>query len=137
MRGNISDKIILNGMRFYGFHGVHDEERKAGQYFLVNLECITDLHKAGISDNIEETINYSDIYQNVRNIVEGEPRNLLETVAEEIADILLSIYRIKQLTIRIAKPDLVLQGGSLDYAAIEIVRLGESDSPDSFYKDDN
>ena len=137
MRGNISDKIILNGMRFYGFHGVHDKERKAGQYFLVNLECITDLHKAGISDNIEETINYSDIYQKVRNIVEGEPRNLLETVAEEIADILLSIYRIKQLTIRIAKPDLVLQGGSLDYAAIEIVRLGESDSSDSFYKDDN
>ena len=137
MKGNISDKIILKGMRFFGFHGVHDEERKAGQYFLVDLECTTNLRKAGISDNLEDTINYSDIYQKVRKITEGTPRNLLETVAEEIADVLISDYPIKKATIKISKPDLVLKGGYLDSAAIEIVRLGESGSPDNFYEDNN
>ena len=122
MKGDISDKIILKGMRFYGFHGLHDEERKTGQYFLVNLECITNLHKAGVSDNIEDTINYSNIYQKVRRIIEGTPRNLLEAVAEEIADVLISDYPIKKVTINISKPDLVLKGGYLDSAGIEIVR---------------
>ena len=137
MKDNISDKIILKGMRFFGFHGVHNEERKTGQYFLVNLECITNLRKAGISDNLEDTINYSDIYQKVRKITEGTPRNLLETVAEEIADVLISDYPIIKVTIKISKPDLVLKGGYLDSAAIEIVRWRESDRPDNFYEDNN
>ena len=132
MKGDISDKIILKGMRFYGFHGLHDEERKTGQYFLVNLECITNLHKAGVSDNIEDTINYSDIYQKVRRIIEGTPRNLLEAVAEEIADVLISDYPIKKVTINISKPDLVLKGGYLDYAGIEIVRSGVIDRHENF-----
>ena len=137
MKGNISDKIILKGMRFFGFHGVHNVERKTGQYFLVNLECITNLQKAGISDNLEDTINYSDIYQKVRKITEGTPRNLLETVAEEIAEVLISDYPIIKVTIKISKPDLVLKGGHIDSAGIEIVRLGEIENPDNFYKDDN
>ena len=137
MKCNISDKIILKGMRFFGFHGVHNVERKTGQYFLVNLECITNLQKAGISDKLEDTINYSDIYQKVRKITEGTPRNLLETVAEEIADVLISDYPIIKVTIKISKHDLVLKGGHIDSAAIEIVRLGEVENPDNFYKDDN
>ncbi len=132
MKGDILDKIILKGMRFYGFHGLHDEERKTGQYFLVNLECITNLHKAGVSDNIEDTINYSDIYQKVRKIIEGTPRNLLEAVAEEIADVLISDYPIKNVTIKISKPDLVLKGGYLDSAGIEIVRSGDIDRHENF-----
>tara|TARA_Y100000588_G_C14163498_1_gene885880 strand:- start:876 stop:1274 length:399 start_codon:yes stop_codon:yes gene_type:complete len=132
LKGDISDKIILKGMRFYGFHGLHDEERKTGQYFLVNLECITNLHKAGVSDNIEDTINYSDIYQKVRRIIEGTPRNLLEAVAEEIADVLISDYPIKNVTIKISKPDLVLKGGYLDSAGIEIVRSGDIDRHENF-----
>ena len=119
-------------MRFYGFHGLHDEERKTGQYFLVNLECITNLNKAGVSDNIEDTINYSDIYQKVRRIIEGTPRNLLEAVAEEIADVLISDYPIKNVTIKISKPDLVLKGGYLDSAGIEIVRSGDIDRHENF-----
>ncbi len=132
MKGDILDKIILKGMRFYGFHGLHDEERKTGQYFLVNLECITNLHKAGVSDNIEDTINYSEIYQKVRRIIEGTPRNLLEAVAEEIADVLISDYPIKNVTIKISKPDLVLKGGYLDSAGIEIVRSGDIDRHENF-----
>ena len=124
-------------MRFFGFHGVHDEERKAGLYFLVDLECTNNLRNAGISDNLEDTINYSDIYQKVRKITEGTPRNLLETVAEEIADVLISDYPIIKVTIKISKPDLVLKGGHIDSAGIEIVRLGEVDNPDNFYKDGN
>ena len=116
-------------MRFYGFHGLHDEERKTGQYFLVNLECITNLRKAGISDNLEDTVNYSDIYQKIREITEGTPRNLMETVAEEIADVLISDYPIKKATIKISKPDLVLKGGHIDSAAIEMVRLAEVENP--------
>ena len=124
-------------MRFYGFHGVYPEERKSGQYFIVNLECTTDLQTAGESDDLENTINYADIFKTVKNIVEGRPRNLLEAVAEEITRVLMLTYKIKEITIRISKPDLRFQGGSLDYAGVEIVRFADPGNSDSLYKDDN
>jgi len=67
------DKIHVDEMEFYGYHGVFPEETRLGQRFVVNLTVETDLSKAGRSDSLEDSINYADLYQTCKEIVEGEP----------------------------------------------------------------
>src|SRR3712207_3411860 len=80
-----SDEILLEGMRFYAYHGVNPEERALGQRFTVDVVLAVDLRPAGRSDDFGDTVSYSAVYKLVRRIVEGEPRNLIEAVGEQIA----------------------------------------------------
>ena len=57
------DRIILEGMQFYGYHGRNDEERVLGQPFEVDLEAELDLTAAGVSDDIEDSVSYTDLYR--------------------------------------------------------------------------
>ena len=68
-----SDRIVLEGMRFYGFHGVNPEERVLGQEYLVDLTVEMELGPAGSSDRLEDAISYAHIYRAVREVMEGEP----------------------------------------------------------------
>ncbi|SVB31719.1 uncharacterized protein METZ01_LOCUS184573, partial [marine metagenome] len=72
-----TDRIVLEGMRFYGFHGVNPEERVLGQEYLVDLAVEMELRTAGASDRLEDTVSYAHIYRAVLDVMEGEPRNLL------------------------------------------------------------
>ena len=69
------DRIFLEGMRFYGYHGVNPEERLLGQHFLVDVSVSVDVRTAGSSDDPRDTVSYSDIYRQVQEIVEGEPKS--------------------------------------------------------------
>ena len=119
------DSIILRKMEFFGFHGIEALERKQGQRFLVDVTCRKDLRLAGSTDDIGMTCNYAEIYSTVRRIVEGTPFKLIESVAELIAERILQIYPVREVTVRVSKPDVLL-GGTLDYAAVEIRRAMES-----------
>ena len=66
------DKIYFNQMEFYGYHGVYPEENKLGQRFIVDLELYLDLNPAAETDDIEHTINYAEVYQLCKSIVESE-----------------------------------------------------------------
>ena len=79
-----SDKIVLQGMRFFGYHGVLPEERTMGQWFEIDVEIWGDLSKAAESDNVEDTLNYQQVYRDIKAIVEGEPVNLLEHLTHKI-----------------------------------------------------
>ena len=68
------DRIALEGMVFYGYHGVHPEERRLGQRFVVDLVAERELRTAGLSDDLADTTSYSDIYDVVREVVEGRPQ---------------------------------------------------------------
>lgn len=57
------DKLILRGLKFHGFHGVKEEERKLGQKFLVDVDAWMDLRKPGQSDQLSDTISYTEIYR--------------------------------------------------------------------------
>ncbi|KAF5473963.1 hypothetical protein F2P56_005908, partial [Juglans regia] len=57
------DKLILRGLKFHGYHGVKAEERKLGQKFLVDVDAWMDLLPAGKSDNLSDTVSYTDIYR--------------------------------------------------------------------------
>ncbi len=117
----MTDRIQLAGMHFFAYHGVLPEERARGQEFLVDVELEADLGEAARSDNIELTVDYRKAYEIVRTVMEGEPRNLLETLAEAIAAGLLTLARVTAVTVRIRKPHVQLPG-SLEFSGVEIRR---------------
>lgn len=116
------DKIKLNRMEFYGYHGVFQEENKLGQRFVVDLEVEVDLKEAGELDDLELSVNYGQLYFDVKEIVEGKPYKLIEAVAEKISQVLLSSYaRINSVKVCLIKPDPPIPG-HYKSVAVEIVR---------------
>ncbi len=117
-----SDRIILKGMRFYGYHGVNSEEKALGQSYLVDLEADVDLTVPGATDRLEDTISYTLIYRTVKSVVEGDSQNLLESVAQTIADRLLAELPLDGVRVRVKKPNPPVKGSVIEYAAVEIYR---------------
>ena len=99
-----------------------DEEKEKGQYFYVDIEISTSLKTAGKSDELGDTVNYSDIYKIVESIMKNKKYNLVEKVAESIAREILSRYvRIAMVKVAVMKPDPPIQG-ELEYVGVEIER---------------
>jgi 7,8-dihydroneopterin aldolase/epimerase/oxygenase len=115
------DRILLEEMVFYGYHGDRAPERDLGQRFVVDLELGLDTSLAGRSDQLTDTVDYVRIYEAVRRVVEGPPCNLLEAVAERIAAAALAEARVEWVRVRLAKPGVALHG-ALRGAAVQIIR---------------
>jgi dihydroneopterin aldolase len=118
-----TDEILLEGMRFYAYHGANPEEQALGQRFLVDVALAVDLRLAGQSDDLMNTVSYSAVFKVVRGIVEGEPRQLIEAVAEDIAAAILTQFpRVASLTVTVRKPEAPMKGSMLDAAGVRITR---------------
>lgn len=117
-----ADKVRLDGMVFYGYHGVRPAERETGQRFVVDLQVVRDLSRAGESDDLQDTVSYSELFALVKQIVEGPPHNLLESLAETIAGRVLSDHDVESVTVTVKKPDVPIAGSVLDHASVEITR---------------
>lgn len=99
------DKIVLNGMEFFGYHGVIPEENKLGQRFYIDVEMALDLQEAGRKDDLSLTVNYAEAYGLVKEIAEGPPFRLIEALAEQVATVLLQTYTsIYEIAVRVTKP---------------------------------
>lgn len=110
----------MEGMAFFGRHGVFPAERELGARFTVDVELEADLAPAGASDRLEDTVNYARAYDLVREVVEGESCHLLEAVAERIAGRLLELPRVERATVRVhKKPPLE---GEFRSFGVELVR---------------
>lgn len=119
-----TDRIILTGMQFYGFHGVNPEERSLGQPFVVDLDAELDLSAASVSDRLPDTVSYTDLYRAVKGVMEGEPRNLLEAAAGAIAAKVLDRHAaVVGIRIRVQKPRPPIKGSVIESAAVEIYRV--------------
>ena len=118
----MGDKILLTGMTFYGHHGVRPEEKELGQRFVVDMELELDLSAPAASDDLSDTVDYSRVYQVVREIVEGPSRNLLETLAEETARGVLGAFPVDGVRVRVTKPHVSIRGAVLEGAGVEVYR---------------
>lgn len=117
------DQIFLEGMIFYGYHGVHDEEQRLGQRFVIDVRVDCDLRVAGRADDPAQTVSYSDLYRVTRDIVEGPPRRLIEAVAESIAEAILSQFApIERVVVTVRKPEAPIKGSVLAGAGVTIIR---------------
>ena len=117
-----TDRIILEEMLFYGYHGNNVEERSAGQPFQVDLEAELDLRLPGQSDQLEDTVSYTHLYRAVKSVIEDESKNLLEGIANSIASRILSEHPVTSVQITVKKPRPPMKGSVVDYAAVEIYR---------------
>ena len=96
-------RLILTGLTAFGYHGNKPAERKLGQTFTADLEVTIDTRKAAATDRIEDTISYPLLEKTARQILEGNPANLLETVAERIATAILKHREVIRVTVRVSK----------------------------------
>jgi len=113
--------IRLNNMIFYGYHGVYDFEKENGANFEIDLELTAPLNKPSKSDNIEDTINYEDIYELVKKSFGSKSYFLLEKLADSISQSIFKEHRVDKLIIRVRKINAPLNG-KLDSVEIELIR---------------
>jgi dihydroneopterin aldolase len=119
----MADRIVLEGLQFYGYHGVHPEERRLGQRFAVDLEVELDLAAAAARDALETTVNYGALFQTVRRVVEGESRNLLEAVAGAIVRAVFDEYpAVEAVTVRVWKLAPPIAGAAAGRVGVELRR---------------
>jgi dihydroneopterin aldolase len=112
-------RLLLTGLTAFGYHGNKPAERELGQVFTADLEITLDTRRAAASDRVEDTISYPLLEKTARAVLEGEPANLLETVAERIAVVLLKHPGVIEVKVRVTKrPPLP----NLNAFSVEITR---------------
>lgn len=120
------DRIILNDLGFYGYHGVMGEEKALGQRFFVDLICGIDLSVPAQSDHFPDTLSYAEIYDVVRTTFDEKSMHLIEAVAQRIVDAIFATFpAIRWIKIRVRKPEapIAMVRGE---AAIELHRHREN-----------
>lgn len=107
-------------MSFHGHHGVKSDERERAQEFKVDVEVDCDLTKAGRTDRLEDTVDYTKVRHVARDVIEGESARLLETLAARIAEGILRLPRVTAVSVQVAKRPASMQ--PIDAAAVHINR---------------
>ena len=100
----MNDRITLTGLRVFGYHGVLDQEKINGQDFIVDITLWLDFTKAALSDEVRDTVHYGQVAEFAAGIVAGESKNLIETVAADIANGLLENEKVTAVEVTIHKP---------------------------------
>jgi dihydroneopterin aldolase len=94
--------VELEGLEVFGRHGVLDEERRDGQMFLYDVRL--ELGGAPPSDRVEDTVDYRDIAECVKEISDGRQFNLIEALADAVADALVERFAVEHALVRVRKP---------------------------------
>ena len=114
----MTDRIELRGLRVRGHHGVFDHERRDGQEFVIDITAWLDLDVAAASDDLADTLDYGGLAQRAADIVAGPPRQLIETVAGEIADGVMADERVHAAEVVVHKPSAPIP---LEFADVAVV----------------
>jgi dihydroneopterin aldolase len=100
----VTDRITLTGLRVRGHHGVFEHEKRDGQDFVVDITLWIDLAKAAATDDLRHTVHYGELAERAAAVVAGPPRDLIETVAAEIADAEMADDRVHAVEVTVHKP---------------------------------
>jgi 7,8-dihydroneopterin aldolase/epimerase/oxygenase len=118
----VTDHILLRGMVFEGRHGATEEERADAQAIEVDVELEADLRRAGESDDLAQTVDYGEVFEVCRVVVEDHSFRLLEAIAEGIArDVLTRFTAVEAVAVTVRKPGVPIDG-VLEHAAVCIER---------------
>jgi dihydroneopterin aldolase len=115
------DRLALRGIRGFGHHGVFDFERADGQEFVVDVVLGVDTRAAGETDDLGETVDYGQLAKGVKATIESDPVNLVETLAQRIADLCLGEPVVRWAEVTVHKPDAPVDV-AFDDVAITIYR---------------
>ncbi|MFT4186229.1 MAG: 2-amino-4-hydroxy-6-hydroxymethyldihydropteridine diphosphokinase [Micrococcaceae bacterium] len=112
----MTDLIKLIGIETYGYHGFYDHERATGQNFIIDAILETDVSTAGYRDDLSRTINYAEVADTIVGRVAGEPVSLIETLAEEIAELILERFAPEAVEVTVHKPEAPIKPKFQDIA---------------------
>jgi 7,8-dihydroneopterin aldolase/epimerase/oxygenase len=110
------DRITITGIEAYGYHGVLPHERADGQRFVVDLELGLDTRPAAWSDDLSRTVDYGNLTQRVHDAVTSDPVELIETLAERVADLLLDAEPVRWVRVTVHKPQAPIPVAFADVA---------------------
>jgi dihydroneopterin aldolase len=117
----VKDVIRLAGMSFYGYHGVTAAEKETGGLFEVDCDLEVDLADAGRSDRLVDTIDYHQVYNLIRETVEGKAFSLLEGLAGRLATKILDTFGVYTVTLRVRKMTPPIPG-YVKFIEVELTR---------------
>ena len=116
------DKIIVKNLKLFCYHGVNPEEKEDGQNFVFDIEASVNLNLPCVTDNVDDTVSYAKIIKTVRRVAQCEKNDLLERVAQRVADELFAEFdKIMALNITLKKPEAPIKA-DFDYVAVTIER---------------
>ena len=116
------DKIIVKGLKLFCYHGVNPEEKVDGQNFIFDIDATVDLSLPCKTDNVDDTVSYAKIIKTVRRVAQSEKNDLLERVAQRVADeLFIEFDKIISLVITLKKPEAPIKA-DFEYVAVEIIR---------------
>lgn len=99
------DRVALHGLKARGHHGVLEREREEGQIFVVDVELGLDTRPAAVGDDLARTVHYGIVAEEIVSVVGGEPVDLIETLAQRIADTCLAHQPVEEVEVVVHKPD--------------------------------
>ena len=111
-----SDRLCVLGIEAVGHHGVFDFERRDGQVFKVDLSLGIDTRPAALSDDLQDTVDYGSLVTAVKQAIEHDPVDLIEKLAQRIADICLADPRVEWTEVTVHKPDAPIEATFSDVA---------------------
>ena len=119
----MADELALTGLECWGHHGVFEHERRDGQPFVIDLVLGIDTAPAAASDDLQDTVDYGSLVTSVKAAVEKDPVDLIETLAQRIADVCLLGDRVEWARVTVHKPDAPIDATFSD-VALTITRKG-------------
>ncbi len=119
------DKILIRNLKIYAYHGVLDEEKANGQYFIFDIDASVDISLPCVTDNVEDTVNYALMVERVTEIFTSQKDDLVERAAQRVADGLFAQFeKISALRILLKKPSAPIDA-DFDWVGVEINRKRE------------
>lgn len=120
-----TDELAILGVECFGHHGVFDFERREGQIFVIDLTLGLDTSRAASSDDLSDTVDYGSLVAQVKAAVERDPVDLIETLAQRIADVCLLDDRVEWVRVTVHKPDAPIDATFRD-VALTITRRADA-----------
>jgi dihydroneopterin aldolase len=112
----MADRIALTGLRVRGHHGVFAHERRDGQDFVVDATLWLDSRPAAASDDLADTVDYGGLAERLATVVEGEPVNLIETLAARLCELCMADQRVIAAEVTVHKPQAPIEREFADVA---------------------
>ena len=114
------DKIIVNNLHIFAYHGVNEEEKINGQNFYLDIICGVDLTAACLTDSLDDTVSYAKIIKTVKRVFPAQKDDLIERAARRTADAILDEFdKVQKVKITLRKPEAPINA-DFDYVAVEI-----------------
>ncbi|WP_229715259.1 dihydroneopterin aldolase [Subtercola lobariae] len=99
------DSLTLTGLRVQAHHGVYDFERRDGQPFVIDLTVWLNTSGAAAADDLDQTLNYGELAVEVTDAATNEPVDLIETLAERVAQVVLAHDVAQRVRVTVHKPE--------------------------------